>query len=296
MRLHRLIAHLRGRRAAGERVEQAIARVDQRLDELDARVNRLFGAIAGLAADEPGNRERLASARAQRGYDRGWTEKRPLISVTIATRGRPELVERALPSVLGQTYGELEVIVAGDGTGPQTEEDVRAIGDDRVRFVDLGARFEWTRDPRKLWLVGATRGQNAATAGARGRWIAPFDDDDAMRPDCLERLLELARRTRAEIVYGRVHFRLPNGEEHEIGEFPPRLGQFSWAAGMHRAELRSFRRELIAAELDRPGDWWLAERMIRAGARFAMVDDVLCDGFPSGHGSQWVADHRDDLA
>jgi hypothetical protein len=44
-------------------------------------------------------------------------------------------------------------------------------------------------------------------------------------------------------------------------------------------------RELVAAEFDLPGDWWLAERMLRAGVRFAMRDEVLCDTYPSGRES-----------
>ena len=50
---------------------------------------------------------------------------------------------------------------------------------------------------------------------------------------------------------------------------------------MYHAELRFFGRELLAADLGVPGDWWLAERMLRAGARFAMSDEVLCDAYAS---------------
>jgi hypothetical protein len=37
-----------------------------------------------------------------------------------------------------------------------------------------------------------------------------------------------------------------------------------------------------------PGDWWLAERMLRAGVRFAMRDEVLCDAYPSGRVPWWT--------
>jgi hypothetical protein len=30
-----------------------------------------------------------------------------------------------------------------------------------------------------------------------------------------------------------------------------------------------------------PGDWWLAERMLRAGVRFAMAPEPLADVYPS---------------
>ena len=101
-----------------------------------------------------------------------------------------------------------------------------------------------------------------------------------MRPECLESLLELARDSRAEAVYGQVRAHRGD-EEADFCSFPPRLGRFSWAGGMYHGGLRFFGRELLAADLGLPGDWWLAERMLRAGVRFAMSDDVLCDVYPS---------------
>ena len=41
-----------------------------------------------------------------------------------------------------------------------------------------------------------------------------FDDDDALRPDCIERLLAHAREERLEVVYGRTlaHFQVVGGD------------------------------------------------------------------------------------
>ena len=115
---------------------------------------------------------------------------------------------------------------------------------------------------------------------ARGRWLVCFDDDDAMRPDSIEQLLARTTADRCEVVYGRAMYHGAAGPAFPIGEFPPAPG-FTWASGMYHAGLRFFERELFAAALDLPGDWFLAERMLRAGVRFGMVDSVLCDIFPS---------------
>jgi hypothetical protein len=237
-------------------------------------------ALRALSAEEERNRGLLRAAREHPDYETAWSKPRPLVSVTVATIGRPELTSRSLPSILAQTHSELEVIVAGDGAPPETEAAVAALGDERVRFHDLGPRPAWTDDPVKLWMVGATRARNAAVADARGDWVVEFDDDDAMRPGCLEALLELARGSRAEAVYGQVRKHEDEGE-HDVCEFPPREGRFCWAAGMYHAGLRFFGRELLAADLGVPGDWWLAERMLRAGVDFAMREEVLCDAYPS---------------
>ena len=50
---------------------------------------------------------------------------------------------------------------------------------------------------------------------------------------------------------------------------------------MYHRGLRFFGRQALAADLGLPGDWWLAERMLRAGVRFAMLDEVLCDAYAS---------------
>jgi hypothetical protein len=279
---------LRGPYAALGRVEEQNTTLDGRLLRIETTLQRIEAtlrnevraALAAVAAEEAEGRRRLGAARSEDDFEAAWTESEPLISVTVATLGRPELLSRSLPSILAQSYPELEVIVVGDGAGAQIGRQVEAIGDQRVRYLNLERRQPLSDHPGKLWLTGATRARNAAVERARGRWVVEFDDDDAMLPGCLESLLGLARESGAEAVYGR--FRLhEGGVETEIGEFPPRLGYFSWAAGMYHAGLRFFGREHVAADLGIPGDWWLTERMLRVGVSFAMLDDVLCEVYGS---------------
>lgn len=289
---------LRGPYAGIDRIEQRLDAFGRELDSMRAdlgaiqvelegsRTDRdelradLAGALRALAAEEPRNRRRLEALRKGKKYAGPWSRERPLVSVTVATLGRPEVTTRSLPSILAQTYENIEVIVAGDGAPSETASAVAALADPRVRYLDLGPRQSWTDDPARLWLVGATRPRNAAVSAATGHWIVEFDDDDALRPNCIEALLELARETRAEAVYGQV--RQHAGKEvTDFCVFPPRLGQFSWAAGMYHRGLRFFGRQALAADLGLPGDWWLAERMLRAGVRFAMRDEVFCDAYAS---------------
>ena len=246
---------------------------------LDGEVRPLLRAIVSEEAD---NRRRLHALRAEQQYPLAWTEAAPLVSVTMATRDRPGLlVERSLPAILGQTHGELEVIVVGDHADEATAEAVRSLGDSRLVYRNLTQRLRFTEDPQALWLVGSTMARNEANRHARGRWIVSVDDDDAIRPDCVERLLKVARESRSECVYGRVEVHRDGERPFELCSFPPSQGQFTWAAGMCHSGLRFFERELFAANLGLPGDWFLAERMLRAGARFAMVDAVLGDIYPS---------------
>jgi hypothetical protein len=94
-------------------------------------------------------------------------------------------------------------------------------------------------------------------------------------------LLDLAREQRAEVVYGGFEEHRPGGRPVTGIGFPPQLGRFSWAGALMHGELRFFERELVAASLEIPGDMYLLERMLRTGVRFAMLDDVVLDYFPS---------------
>ncbi len=261
----------------------------RRMEEIESRLathDEMRALLRALAADETGSRRRLNELRTSAGYDLAWEESTPLVTVTIATRERPELlVNRALASILAQTHTELEVIVVGDAEGAEIAEAVRTIGDPRVVYRNLTQRLHFTDDPHRQWLVGATMARNEAMRLAQGRWVVAFDDDDAMRPECIERLLDRAREARSEVVYGATCVRHPDRPEFTIGRvFPPQLGEFTWASGLYHAGLRFFERELFAADMDLPGDWYLALRMLRAGVRFATVGEVLCDIYPSRMG------------
>jgi hypothetical protein len=249
----------------------------------DLLSGEIRGAVRAIVVEEASNRRRLHRLRNEEDdYEAAWTDPRPLVTVTVATYRRPELLrERSLPSILAQTHTQLEIIVVGDHTDDATAEVVRALDDPRITYRNLTQRLHFTDDPYRQWLVGATMARNEANRLARGRWLACFDDDDAMRPDCIERLLARAREDRLEAVYGRALVHREGEAAFAIGSFPPALGQFTWASGLYHAGLRFLERELFAADLGLPGDWFLAERMLRAGVRFGMLDAVLCDIYPS---------------
>lgn len=279
------------------RIEQALAALEGFTTETRARGiathdlaaatgellnGEIRGALRAVVAEEASNRRRLYDLRAESDYEAAWADPRPLVTVTVVTHNRPELLrERSLPSILAQTHTALELIVVGDHADEATEDAVRSLDDPRVTYRNLTQRLHFTDDPFHQWLVGTTMARNEANRLARGRWLVSFDDDDAMRPDCIERLLERAREDRLEAVYGRAMVHREGEKEFELGSFPPVHGGFTWASGMYHAGLRFLERELFAANLQLPGDWFLAERMLRAGVRFGMLDRVLADIYPS---------------
>ena len=111
---------------------------------------------------------------------------------------------------------------------------------------------------------------------ARSRWPgargSPSTTTTTMRPNHVSSLLAQAQTSRDEVVYGRLEQHAPDGSTEMIGEFPPVNHGFSWQLALqHRA--------LLLFEF--PGDWDRARRMLRAGVRFRMVDEVVGDYYPS---------------
>jgi hypothetical protein len=102
-----------------------------------------------------------------------------------------------------------------------------------------------------------------------------------MHPDAIALLLAAAREQRAEVAYGRFRVVRPDGTAEDVGNFPPTFAHFGWQSAIRHGSLRFFERELFAADFGVPNDFFMADAMMRAGVRFAMIPDVLCDLYPS---------------
>ncbi|MFZ0040368.1 MAG: glycosyltransferase [Solirubrobacteraceae bacterium] len=203
------------------------------------------------------------------------------MTIIVTTYNRPELLrERALPSMLAQTYERLECIVVGDASADAAEV-VRSFGDTRLRFVNLPYRGPYPDRSEDAWLVGGTIPHNTGLALARGRWIGVVNDDDALRRTCVESLLELARTAHAEVPYGWAVQHLPNGESGRVGRFPPANGAWGLQSSLIHSGLRYLPLQPTDWLFGIAHDGGLVERMLRIGVRFAMLDDVVFDYYPS---------------
>jgi hypothetical protein len=221
--------------------------------------------------------QRLEELRASEAWARAYAEPEPLVTVRIATWNRADLlVERALSSLRAQGYERWEAIVVGDACTDDTAERLAALGDPRVRFINLPLQGPYPDDPHERWLVAGIPPMNVGARLAEGTWIAPLDDDDEWEPDHLEVLLAAARREEAELAYGRLR-----GVHHdppvtiEIGHWPPRIGDFGFQAAIYNAALRDFGYDAACRHVGEPGDWNLARRMWEAGVRFTFVDRIV---------------------
>jgi cellulose synthase/poly-beta-1,6-N-acetylglucosamine synthase-like glycosyltransferase len=252
--------------------------LEARLDELEATLGDVRRLAARTYEHSLGWEEQLAELRATPDYGRPWEEAEPLVSVRIPTYDNAAILcERTLASVRAQTYERWEAVVVGDAVNDDTERRVAALGDPRIRFINLPFRGPYPDDPRRRALVAGTRPANLAVREARGAWIAPLDHDDAFAPDHIEVLLRHARETRAELVYGKLELRARDSGERlaELGGWPPAFGRFGFQGALYHRALGRFGHDELAYLAGEPGDWNLARRMWEAGVRFAYLDRVV---------------------
>lgn len=126
----------------------------------------------------------------------------PLVSYCMATYNRGRLLaERALKSILSQDYPHIEVIVVGDCCTDDTEARIQAIGDGRVRFINLPERGRYPDDPNWRWMVAGTVPINCALSLARGDFITHLDDDDEHPKDRVAKIVSFVRESKAELVW-----------------------------------------------------------------------------------------------
>ncbi len=97
----------------------------------------------------------------------------PLVSVVIPTHNRVRLLERAILSVLGQSFKDFELIVVDDGSDDSTQELLK-------RYA---GRITVLVQPRK----GVAAARNLGIRHSRGGLLAFLDSDDEWLPVKLER-------------------------------------------------------------------------------------------------------------
>ena len=101
------------------------------------------------------------------------------VSVIILTYNRSALLKESIDSVLRQSHAHFELIIVDDGSTDDTEEMIRKINDDRVRYF----KFNHEGHTGKL--------KNFAIRQAKGEFLAFNDSDDNWKAEKLEKQLQL---------------------------------------------------------------------------------------------------------
>ncbi len=107
--------------------------------------------------------------------------KKPLVSIIIPTYGRPDMLKRAIDSVLNQTYPNIELLVVDDnGVEGRFREETEAI----INRYNNCQNLRYIKYENN---VNASFARNQGIKQSKGMYIAFLDNDDEM----LNRKIEL---------------------------------------------------------------------------------------------------------
>lgn len=92
----------------------------------------------------------------------------PKVSIILSTYNRSHFIDRAIESVLEQTFSDWELIIVDDGSTDNTEEIIKQW---QIRYPKIIYS-------KSLENVGIARNSNRGLRMAKGEYIAIIDDDD----------------------------------------------------------------------------------------------------------------------
>lgn len=155
------------------------------------------------------------------------SEDASLVSIVVATKNRPDSLDRLVRSLRRQDYQPFEIVVIDDGSEPPLER----AGADIISSL---------RNEKSL---GVSAARNLGISHARGEFIAIFDDDvEVADPTLLSRAVALAHKIPS---CGAIGFRQlrPDGAVHYMqpatASWPCYAGQFfAYGTLLRNAALR----------------------------------------------------------
>lgn len=197
------------------------------------------------------------------------------LTVIVPTADRPDLVLRAVGSLLQQSRPPKEIIVVDNG---------------RVGLPsDFFPQASWVRVLRTAPLIGPGKARNIGAEAARSEYIGFLDDDDLWEKNYIEASFRSADDGAEDVIVGRLDRQDARGARRRYKEFPitaPEQRRVFFENPGFGGQNFIIRREIflraggfdeaMPASVDRD----LAARLLLAGVRIRAVQDavaILCD-------------------
>lgn len=112
-----------------------------------------------------------------------------LVSVILPVYNRSFTINRAIDSVLNQSYGDIELIIVDDASDDNTVELIKQYNDKRIVLIQGKSRG------------GAAKARNIGIKIAKGKYIAFQDSDDEWMPCKLEKQLSYMKRQNCQVSF-----------------------------------------------------------------------------------------------
>jgi GT2 family glycosyltransferase len=204
---------------------------------------------------------------------------RPLVSIITGTiPSRLDLVIETMNNVRAQTYPNLEHCIAIEGEPDEVEAAVT-----RVRFESVPmSRFVSTRTVSlgRWWSVDLSESYAAAPfmvgqMMARGAYACLWADDErALDPEHLTKMVDLIESSGADFVYPIVDFWWKDDPERHrlIWADPPQHGSIThW---LYRPSMIEKAGGPYRTHVGRANDWEFIERAMQGGATWAFLPEI----------------------
>ncbi|NQU43253.1 glycosyltransferase [bacterium] len=137
----------------------------------------------------------------------------PLVSIVLPTHNGARYLQQSIDSCLGQTWGDIELILVDDGsTDTETVRIVDSQADPRVRIVRVEKN------------AGLPDALNAGFERAKGDLLTWTSDDNLFRPEAVGRMVAFLREENVDFVYASAA--VIDEEGRVIGAMLPRSPEF----------------------------------------------------------------------
>lgn len=130
-----------------------------------------------------------------------------MISVIITTFNGSESIDRAIKSVLNQTYKNMEIIVVDDN-GLDSEE--------QIKTKEIVQKYQDVKYIAHEKNKNGSAARNTGMKVAKGQWIALLDDDDEFLPTKIEKQFESVKEKNADICYTGLRVVFQNGVQRDV--------------------------------------------------------------------------------
>ena len=128
------------------------------------------------------------------------------ISIVITAYNKEATLQRAVESAVGQTWGNIEVILVEDKSTDNTRDIAFGLAEKypSVTLLLCGRN------------IGAGLSRRRGISASRGDYVLLLDGDDYLKADYVEALARRARKENADIVTGGISIHKPDGNITEV--------------------------------------------------------------------------------
>lgn len=101
------------------------------------------------------------------------------VTVIVPTIGRPEYIKNTIDSILGQDYGDIEILISDNFPDTPTKLILGELLDSRIKIIERDRRYEFCEH------------MNLCLSDARGHFVMILSDDDLISPDYISCMVGL---------------------------------------------------------------------------------------------------------